>query len=570
MQLPQLDLLLYILTTFISTTKKNNMKKYIKNLAIILSAVLALSSCQDDDNTFGDINSPSGIEVEAVILGVSDEFPDGDGSGLVDFTAKAKNAISYKYIFSDGTEDNSPSGILAGKRFNTEGTNTYTVTVLASGTGGVTSSMSFEIKVFSDFKDPQAVEFLTGGSSKKWYFAANEPGHLGVGPNNGNSGENASPIWYAAAPFEKAGAPESSCLYDTEMTFSLDDNGALKFELNNGGNTFYNAAFHSFGGGDLCLPLDTSGQKSVFLSPSQSVLTADQSRKTAMTFSDGGFMGYYINQTTYEILTITENRMIVRAIMGNDPALAWYHTFTTTKPEQGGGDDETFETLVWADEFDVAGAPNPANWGYDIGAGGWGNGELQYYRDNAENVKVEGGMLKITAKKQTFSGAAYTSARIKTQGKQDWTYGKVEARIKLPAGVGTWPAFWMLGASFEQLSWPACGEIDIMEHKGYEPGIIHSTLHYPGNSGGDGPTQSTIVDNVSSEFHNYAAIWTANTIRFYVDDELFHTFTNNANTPFNADFFIILNVAMGGGFGGPVDPNFTQSTMEVDYVRVYQ
>ena len=546
------------------------MKKYIKNIAIVLTVLFAFSGCQDDDNKFGDINSPSGIEVEAVILGVSDEFPDGDGSGKVDFKGKAKNATNYKYIFSDGTTINSTSGTIQ-KTFTTQGTITYTVTVLASGTAGVSSSMSFEITVFSNFKDDEAVDFLTGGTSKKWYFAANEAGHLGVGPNSDNVAENGSPIWYSAQPFEKAGNPETACIYDNELTFSLVD-GMLKFELNNGGNTFYNAAFHNFGSSDLCLALNTSGQKNVSLSPSESVLTLDQSRKTAMTFSDAGFMGYYIGQSTYEIIDITENRMVVRAVMGNDPALAWYHIFTTTKPVQGGGGgpDETFDELVWADEFDVAGAPNSANWVYDLGAGGWGNGELQFYRDNADNVKVEGGFLKITAKKQVFSGSQYTSARIKTQGKQNFTYGKVEARIKLPAGVGTWPAFWMLGSNFEQVSWPACGEIDIMEHKGYQPGIIHSTLHYPGFSGGEGPTQSTNVTNVSTEFHNYAVVWTASTLKFYVDDTLFHTFNNNGTTPFNNDFFIILNVAMGGGFGGPVDPNFVQSTMEVDYVRVYQ
>ena len=546
------------------------MKKYIKNLAIVFSLLFAFSGCQDDDNTFGDINSPSGIEVEAVILGVSDEFPDGDGSGKVDFVAKANNATNYKYIFSDGTEINSPSGIIQ-KGFNITGTNIYTVTVLASGTAGVSSSMSFEITVFSNFKDDQAVDFLTGGTSKKWYFAANEPGHLGVGPNNDNAGENGSPIWYSAQPFEKAGNPETACLYDNELTFSLVD-GVLKYELDNGGNTFYNAAFHTFGSSDLCLPLNTSGQKIVSLSPSESILTTEQSRKTAMTFSDGGFMGYYINQTTYEILEITENRMVVRAVMGNDPALAWYHIFTTTKPVQGGGGnpDPEFNQLVWADEFNIDGAPNSTNWGYDLGAGGWGNGEEQFYRDHADNVKVEGGFLKITAKKQTFSGSSYTSARIKTQGKQNFTYGKIEARMKLPQGVGTWPAFWMLGSNFETVGWPTCGEIDIMEYKGYQPNIIHATLHYPGFSGGGGPTQSTTISNASSEFHNYSVVWTANTIKFYVDDVVFHTFNNSGTTPFNSNFFIILNVAMGGGFGGPIDPAFVQSTMEVDYVRVYQ
>jgi beta-glucanase (GH16 family) len=545
------------------------MKKYIKNLAIVFSVLFAFSACQNDDSKFGDINAPNGIEVQSVIKGVSIEFPDGDGSGKVDFVATANNATNYKYIFSDGTEINSPSGIVQ-KGFNNTGTNTYTVTVLASGTAGVSSSMSFEITVYSNFKDDEAVNFLTGGTSKKWYFAANEIGHLGVGPNNDLLAENAAPIYYAAAPFEKAGSPDSACLYNNELTFTLVE-GVLKYELDNGGNTFYNSAFHNFGNSDLCLPLNTSGQKTVVLSPSESILTAEQSRKTAMTFSNSGFMGYYINQTTYEIVEITENRMVVRAVMGSDSSLVWYHTFTTVKPEQDGDEpDEDFVNLVWGDEFNVAGAPNTANWGYDIGAGGWGNGEEQFYRNNADNVKVEGGFLKITAKKQNFSGSSYTSARIKTEGKQNFTYGKIEARMKLPQGVGTWPAFWMLGSNFSQVSWPSCGEIDIMEHKGFEPNIIHATLHYPGFSGGGGPTQSTTITNVSSEFHIYSVVWTATTIKFYVDNVVFHTFNNNANTPFNADFFIIFNVAMGGTFGGPVDANFVQSTMEVDYVRVYQ
>jgi hypothetical protein len=548
------------------------MKNYIKLMAMAFVMLFTIAACQDDDHTFGDINAPGGLEVRADIVGQDASNPNGDGSGLVNFTATAHNAITYKYIFSDGSEMVSQSGKVQ-KRFNVTGVNTYTITVLASGTGGVTSSISFEVTVFSDFNDPEAVQFLTGGSSKKWYFAANEVGHLGVGPNNDEVGNNWNPQYYAAQPFEKAGSPESACLYENELTFSLVD-GALKYELNNGGTTFYNAAFHNFGGSDLCLALNTSGQKNVILSPSESVVVStnpDKTTGTAMTFTNGGFMGYYIDQSTYEILEISENRLVVRAIMGGNPALAWYHIFTTTKPVQGGGGpDDTFNDLVWSDEFDVAGAPNAANWGYDIGAGGWGNGEVQYYRDHADNVRVEGGMLKITAKKQTFSGAPFTSARVISKGKQNFTYGKVEARIKLPAGGGTWPAFWMLGANFDQVGWPASGEIDIMEHVGNAPGVIHGTVHYPGFSGGAGPTQSTTISTATSEFHNYSIVWTATTIRFYVDDILYHTFNNSASTPFHSDFFIILNVAMGGTLGGAIDPALTEATMEVDYVRVYQ
>ncbi|MGK4568924.1 glycoside hydrolase family 16 protein [Flavobacterium sp. 3HN19-14] len=172
-----------------------------------------------------------------------------------------------------------------------------------------------------------------------------------------------------------------------------------------------------------------------------------------MTFSDNGFMGYYIGQSTYEILSITDNRMVVRAVMGGNSSLAWYHTFSTQPPVQGG--DDNFDNLVWQDNFDTDGAPNPANWGYDIGlGGGWGNNEVQYYTDASSNVIVQGGMLKITAKKENFGGAQYTSARLKSENKFDFKYGKVEFRAKLPTGGGTWPALWMLGANYATNAWP--------------------------------------------------------------------------------------------------------------------
>jgi PKD repeat protein len=144
--------------------------------------------------------------------------------------------------------------------------------------------------------------------------------------------------------------------------------------------------------------------------------------------------------------------------------------------------------LVWSDEFNTPGAPDPAKWGYDIGTGsnGWGNNELQYYTNRPENVTVSNGTLKITARRESFSGSAFTSARLLTKNKFTTKYGRIEARIKLPAGVGTWPAFWMLGNNIDAVGWPACGEIDIMEHKGSEEGRIHGTLHYPGRSGGNG------------------------------------------------------------------------------------
>ena len=546
------------------------MKKTLKNLGKFLMLLILVSSCQDDDKSFGNLAAPSNLNAEYEIVGQDTENPNGDGTGNVILKASAVNAVSYKYIFPDGSSATVSSGQYT-KRFTSNGVNSYEVTLIAYGRGGVASSTTFMVEdVLSNFDDPITAQLLTGGSSKIWYWAAAAPGHLGVGPNDG-SDNNHVPSYYAAAPFEKAGSPESSCLYDNVLTFTLNGEN-IKYTLDNGGNTFFNASYNSVGGtvapSDLCQAYNTSGEKNVLLGPAESVVAPENSTGTQMTFSDNGFMGYYIGTNTYEILEITENRMIVRAVMGNDPALAWYHTFSTQPPF--GGEEPEFGTLLWADEFDVDGAPNPTYWNMEIGNGtdGWGNNELQYYR--AENAVVEGGVLKITAKAETFAGFNYTSSRMTTYQKVDFTYGKVEFRAKLPSGGGTWPALWMLGSNFQTNTWPACGEIDVMEHVGNQQNTIHGSLHLPGNFGGNPITGTTTVPTASTEFHVYSVTWTEDFIRFYVDDELFHTFANSPSVPFNHDFFLIMNVAMGGNFGGAVDPGFTQSTLEVDYVRVYQ
>ncbi|WP_445457616.1 glycoside hydrolase family 16 protein [Flavobacterium sp. HNIBRBA15423] len=547
--------------------------KKINQYFVLITTILMLIGCQEEDNSFGDLTAPTNLVIEADIQGVDNANPYGDGSGLVIFEAHADNAISYKYVFSDGTSQNSPSGVYQ-KRFTQTGINQYTVTVIASGKGGVETNTSMTVQVRSDFTDEEAITFLTGGTSKNWYWSASESGHLGVGPNNSDESQNYYGFYYQAAPWEKAASSDSDCLYENVLTFTKDGE-ILKYELDNGGSTFFNSAFKSVGGGsnggdDLCLGFDTSGVKIVSLSPSESVVTmnanaATQTRGTLMNFSDNGFMGYYIGQSTYEILSITANRMVVRAIMGSDPSLAWYHTFTTTQPVQNPVVDYT--NLVFSDEFDIDGAPDTTKWGYDLGAGGWGNAEAQTYTDAPANATVSGGNLVITAIK---SGSNYTSARLKSENKFEFTYGKVEVRAKLPIGGGTWPAIWMLGEDYATNTWPGCGEIDIMEHKGNVPNVIHGTLHYPGNSGGNGNGNTTTIANASSEFHVYKAIWSPTSIQIFVDDVLFHSVPNSNALPFNHDFFLILNVAMGGTFGGAIDSSFTQSAMEIDYVRVYQ
>ena len=215
--------------------------------------------------------------------------------------------------------------------------------------------------------------------------------------------------------------------------------------------------------------------------------------------------------------------------------------------------------------------PTLHKWGYDLGGGGWGNNEAGIlYISRPENSIVQGGVLKIKLIKESYNGSNYTSARLLSKNKFAFKYGKVDIMAKLPAGGGTWPALWMLGSDISTNTWPACGEIDIMEHKGNELNKIYGTLHYPGRSGGNGNGGNTTIANAATQFHKYSLDWSATAIKIYVDDVLFHTVANSSAIPFNHDFFFILNVAMGGDFGGAIDPNVTGGTMEVDYIRVYK
>ena len=238
----------------------------------------------------------------------------------------------------------------------------------------------------------------------------------------------------------------------------------------------------------------------------------------------------------------------------------------------------TMNTLVWQDEFTTAGAPNAALWNYNIGteSNGWGNNELQYYTNRSENIVVQNGMLKITAIKESYMGSAYTSARILTKGKYEKKYGRLEARIKMPDGKGLWPAFWMLGSDSDSVSWPQCGEIDIMEYLGSNPTTVFGTLHGPGYSGGAAISKNfTLPSNrFDNDFHIFGIEWGENYINFYVDDVLFNQLTPAKVTGewvFNKPFFIILNMAVGGNYpGSPNAETVFPQSMLIDYVRVYE
>ena len=231
----------------------------------------------------------------------------------------------------------------------------------------------------------------------------------------------------------------------------------------------------------------------------------------------------------------------------------------------------TAPTLVFSDEFNISGTPDASKWGYETGtgSGGWGNNELQYYTSRPDNVIVAGGVLKIIALKENYLGSAYTSARLLSKGKYSFKYGRIEVRAKFPTGVGTWPAAWMLGDNIGSVGWPACGETDIVEHLGRDLNKIYGTLHYPGHSGGNADGNSILIPDATTAFHTYTVDWSSTAIKIYVDTQLYHTVANSASIPFNQNFFILLNMAMGGNFGGAVDPAFTSATLEIDYVRVY-
>lgn len=237
--------------------------------------------------------------------------------------------------------------------------------------------------------------------------------------------------------------------------------------------------------------------------------------------------------------------------------------------------------MAWNDEFNEAGLPDPSRWSYDVGGDGWGNRELQYYTaTRADNARVEAGHLIIEARRESWRGSAYTSARLVTKNKGNWHSGRFEIRAKVPLGRGTWPAIWMLPVVWNlgNGGWPDNGEIDLMEHVGHNPGVIHASTHSQKNQWriNTQRTATTLVPDAGTAFHTYALEWEAEEMRIYVDD--LHYFTSRKNGgdwttwPFERDFYLVLNLAVGGDWGAVqgIDEKAFPQRMEVDYVRVYQ
>ena len=533
-----------------------------------LTVLLCINSCQDDDASLGTILAPDNLVVNIDVA--------TDQSGNISVTPTADNVTNFHVIFMPESDPVVISpGESADFRFTQSGEFTAPITVVAFGAGGVSSSrtelVDLDVRLLID---PEILAQIAGGdgitaSSKRWVWDQTVAGHFGVGPLTNNFPE-----------FFSAGADGlNPCLYDDVLTFSHDGNGNFTYTLDPGadGQTFINwtevnrffpnATPQQFI--DECRDITDQATFNANF-----IITNDENGVQTIDVGNSFLSYWVVIPGQYEILDMTENRLSLRGTSqpfnGDDP-LAWYSTFV---PEDFDPnlDETSFETLVFSEEFDVDGAPNPELWNYDIGTGenGWGNFESQYYTDRPENVIVEDGLLKITAITENFNGSPYTSSRIQTFENFEFTFGRVEVRAKLPFGRGTWPAIWMLGSDFETNIWPGAGEIDIMEHVGNQQDRIFGTTHDPLNFAGNGRTGSTIIPGVSDDFHVYAIEWTDRQIQFFVDDVMYHSVSNNASRPFNKDFFFIMNVAMGGTFGGNIDPSFTESTMEVDYIRLYQ
>ncbi|WEK35141.1 MAG: glycoside hydrolase family 16 protein [Candidatus Pseudobacter hemicellulosilyticus] len=249
----------------------------------------------------------------------------------------------------------------------------------------------------------------------------------------------------------------------------------------------------------------------------------------------------------------------------------WLSGFNTASPR-------THSKLVWSDEFDYKGLPDSSKWTYDVGGHGWGNNEMQYYTaGRLENARVENGKLIIEARKENWEGKEYTSARLVTKGKGDWQYGRIEVRAKLPKGLGTWPAIWMLGSD-TAYKWPDDGEIDIMEHVGYNQGMIYGSVHTQKYHHviNTQKTDSVRVADCSEKFHVYGVDWTADSVHISVDFKNYFSFGNEQSGkeawPFDSKMHLLLNIAVGGDWGGArgLDEKAFPALMEVDYVRIYQ
>jgi beta-glucanase (GH16 family) len=233
--------------------------------------------------------------------------------------------------------------------------------------------------------------------------------------------------------------------------------------------------------------------------------------------------------------------------------------------------------LVWSEEFETNSLDN-STWTHDLGDGsafgipGWGNQEVQTYTASSKNLKIANGFLTITALKENLDGKSYTSARIKSQNKFSFKHGQLKVRAKFPQSKGTWPAVWLMGANLDAVGWPNCGEIDLIEQNGQEKNKILGTVHWKNTADNTNAKFSDEITaaNVGADFKEYRLIWNENTIKMYIESVKYFDINLNESLPFNQEFFLLLNVAMGGSLGGDIPASFNQDSMVIDYIRLYE
>ena len=534
----------------------------LNKLIILFLLVFSCSSDGGDDpidngGNGGNENNkitPSDLNYTVQIQG-SNSNESGDGTGRVNFTASATNAVKYSFRFGDGATKESSTGSVE-HTYTKIGTHQYNTRVLAySSTNDYISSDKSISVLVSPESDQELVKLLAGDSEKTWKINAAFDAHFANG-----SSDHRYPSYFEAEAFSKNNAG----FYDDEYTFNI--NGTYTHKTN---GDVYGKASHlknDFGDTGQSQNADGEIEKYAKANYSDSYFVYKSDNENKLEFLSQSFIGFYVGEKKFTIECHDGNNLLLRTVDNN--STAWYVWLTdqqvSTTPSK-----DIFNDLVWSDEFSYNGKLDSDKWVYEI-RDQWYNEELQATTDRLDNIVVENGVLKIIAKRESYNGKQFTSGRVKTNKKFDFTYGRVDIRAKLPGKKGTWPALWLLGSNYDQIDWPKCGELDIMEHAGNRLNKIQATAHHPDNYGSGDGGKTNAYNDVSTEFHIYSVVWTEKAITFLIDDEPFHIVGNACSLPYNWNFFVIVNIAMGGIFGGNVPSDFSSDIMEVDYVRVYQ